>query len=79
MFVSSILLSLAVPTALAASAPATIDPLDKVKCVREDVTGSLVQSKKVCHTEREWRAIRNDAEEEARRITRPGAPSVPNG
>jgi hypothetical protein len=50
-----------------------------VKCVREDVTGSLVQSKKVCHTEREWRAIRNDAEEEARRITRPGAPSVPNG
>ena len=79
MFASTILMSIMATAALAASTPAAIDPLDKVKCVREEVTGSLVQSKKVCHTEREWRAIRSNAEDEARRITRPGAPSVPNG
>ncbi len=48
------------------------DPLDKVRCVREDVTGSLVSKRKTCHTEREWRRIRSDAEGEARRITQPG-------
>ncbi len=63
-------LFLAAATAQVAVMPA--DPLDKVRCVREDVTGSLVSKRKVCHTEREWRRIRGDAEGEARRITQPG-------
>jgi hypothetical protein len=78
VIVSSVLIILASATASAATAVVPADPLDKVKCVRESVTGSLVQTKKVCHTEREWRAIRSNAEEEARRITRPGSPNVAN-
>lgn len=57
------------------SAAAVVDPLDKVRCVREQVTGSLVATKRVCHTEREWRLIRSTAEDEARRITQPGTPN----
>jgi hypothetical protein len=59
--------------------PATDDPNEKVRCVREKVTGSLIQSRKVCHTEKEWRRIRNDAESEARRITQPGTLNERNG
>ena len=65
--------------AASTTAPATpVDPLDKVRCVRETVTGSLVSSRKVCHTIREWRRISGDAEEEARRITQPGTPYQSN-
>ena len=64
--------------AAAAATPAAIDPRDQMKCKRESVTGSLTQSRKVCHTEREWRLIRNGAEDEARRITRPGSPNAAN-
>ncbi len=78
MIVSSVLLILASATDSAAASAVPVDPLDKVRCVRESVTGSLVQTKKVCHTEREWRAIRSNAEDEARRITRPGSPNVAN-
>ena len=70
MFFSSILLTMAATTPQ--SVPESADPLDKVRCVREDVTGSLVSKRKVCHTEREWRQIRGNAESEARRITQPG-------
>ena len=59
--------------------PDSSDPMEKVKCVREQVTGSLVQSRKVCHTEREWRRIRNDAESETRRIVQPGTLNDKNG
>ena len=59
--------------------PETTDPLQKVKCVREQVTGSLVSTRKVCHTEKEWRRIRSDAESEARRITQPGNFNDKNG
>ena len=59
--------------------PETTDPLQKVKCVREQVTGSLVSTRKVCHTEKEWRRIRSDAEGEARRITQPGTGNDKNG
>ena len=70
MFFSSILLIMAATTP--PSVPETPDPLDKVRCIREDVTGSLVSKRKVCHTEREWRRIRGNAESEARRIIQPG-------
>ena len=45
-----------------------VDPLEKVKCVRETVTGSLVSTRKVCHTVREWRRISDDAQAEGERI-----------
>jgi hypothetical protein len=66
------LIPLLLATAAAQAAPQPADPLDKVRCIREDVTGSLVSKRKVCHTEREWRLIRGNAESEARRITQPG-------
>jgi hypothetical protein len=71
MALASILVALASATATPAFPP-TSDPMEKVKCVREQVTGSLVSTRKVCHTEREWRRIRNDAETETRRIIQPG-------
>jgi len=66
------LLLAAATTQPAQAAPQPVDPLDKVRCIREEVTGSLVSKRKACHTEREWRRIRSDAESEARRITQPG-------
>lgn len=70
-------LAIALAFSSAAAAPATAttvspDPLDKVKCVRENVTGSLVSTRKVCHTIREWRRISDDAQDESRRIRQPG-------
>lgn len=64
----------------AATATAVVTPIavvpappePKMRCVREQVTGSLARSVKVCHTEVEWAAIRRDGNSEARRITRPG-------
>ena len=76
MSLSSILLVMAASTAQPTE-PA--NPLDKVRCIREDVTGSLVSKRKVCHTEREWRRIKGDAESEARRITQPGNLNDLNG
>ncbi len=78
MALTSVLLVLASATATPAF-PETSDPLEKVKCVREQVTGSLVSTRKVCHTEREWRRIRNDAETETRRIIQPGTMNDRNG
>jgi hypothetical protein len=78
MALTPVLLLLASASATPAF-PATTDPLEKVKCVREQVTGSLVSTRKVCHTEREWRRIRNDAESEARRIIKPGTLNDLNG
>jgi hypothetical protein len=70
----------AAATASAAqTAPAAVDTLEKVKCVREQVTGSLVQTRKVCHTLREWNRIHNDAEAETRRIIQPGTTNDRNG
>jgi hypothetical protein len=36
------------------------DP-DKMVCRREVVTGSLVQTKRTCHTKREWEELGNAA------------------
>jgi hypothetical protein len=79
MSLSAILLIFASATTAPVSTPAEpIDPLDKVKCVRENVTGSLVSTRKVCHTVREWRRISGDTDDEARRITQPGTPYQSN-
>jgi hypothetical protein len=81
MSLTSALLLLAAASALGdVTLPAVPqDPLDKTRCIREQVTGSLVSTRKVCHTEREWRRIRGDAESEARRIVQPGTPNALNG
>jgi hypothetical protein len=78
MVLTSVLLFLASTTATPAF-PETTDPMEKVKCVREQVTGSLVSTRKVCHTEKEWRRIRSDAETETRRIIQPGTMNDKNG
>ncbi len=46
--------------------------LDTVKCVREPITGSIAKTQKVCHTLREWQAIRDRAQQEASRFFQPG-------
>jgi hypothetical protein len=71
---STLLLSLLLASAgtEAAAPKEPIDVLDVVKCVREDVIGSLARKQKVCHTLREWQAIRRNAEDESRRIIQPG-------
>lgn len=63
----AILISLA-----AAEATPSADPLDKVRCEREEVIGSLVQTRKVCHTLREWQVIRRNVETETRRLIQDG-------
>ena len=78
MILAPVFLIFATAAATPAS-PETTDPLEKVKCVREQVTGSLVSSRKVCHTEKEWRRIRNDAESETRRLMQPGTGNDKNG
>ena len=42
----------------AAQTAATVDPMDKVVCKREEETGSLVKKKKkVCATKRQWEEL----------------------
>ena len=45
---------------LAASSAAPqpgVDPDTVVRCVREEVTGSLVSTRRVCHTVGEWQSM----------------------
>ena len=63
----------------AASAAKPADPLEKVVCRREQVTGSLFDGPRICHTVREWRRMQNDGQEEAARITKPGTLNDLNG
>lgn len=67
--------------ALAAASPvaATNGPDSVVRCVRENVTGSLSTTRRVCHTVGEWRKIRNDANDEVRRTMQPGTTNDQNG
>jgi len=69
--------------ALAAATPAAADPTDpkqKVRCVREEMIGSLVRTRKVCHTLAEWEAISRQRADNARDIVRPdGQMSQTNG
>jgi hypothetical protein len=78
MSYAAIVLAFASAAASPDSAPVPVNPLDKLKCIRESVTGSLVTSRKVCHTMREWNRISGDAQEEARRVTQPGTPYQSN-
>ncbi|MBA3896297.1 MAG: hypothetical protein H0X36_04000 [Sphingomonadaceae bacterium] len=53
-----------------------VDPLDQVRCVREEVIGSLAQTRKICHTQREWEKIRANGNVEARRMIQDGQRTV---
>jgi hypothetical protein len=44
----------------ASSPPAKPDPKDQVICKDEEVTGTHLGGKRVCHTVREWDEIEND-------------------
>ena len=71
------LMMLAAATAAPAATPA--DPKSKVRCVREDVSGSLVQKRKVCKTLREWERVREGASEDADSIITRQGHSPTNG
>ena len=68
--------------ALAAATPAAADPVDpkqKIKCVREEMIGRLVQTQKVCHTIGEWEAISRARTENTRQIVGDTQISQSNG
>lgn len=46
----------------AASPPAKPDPQERVICREEEVTGTLLGGKRVCHTKRQWDQIERDAD-----------------
>lgn len=48
------------------------DPGKRIRCVREDVIGSLATKRRVCHTLEEWERIRKGGNDEARRVFQPG-------
>ena len=58
---------------------ANVDADSRVRCVREDVIGSLTQKRRVCHTIREWNAIQGRATDEMHRVIRPGTLNGLNG
>jgi hypothetical protein len=78
MIVSSTLLALAMMADAAVSSPtaskptASADPMDKVVCRRTPVTGSLVSSKRVCLTKREWVAADEKGRKFAEEVVRDG-------
>ena len=45
------------PVPAATTTTATIDPMQQVVCRRDRETGSLVKSKKTCHTRAQWQYI----------------------
>jgi uncharacterized protein involved in copper resistance len=49
----------------AATKTATSDNLDKIVCKSEQVVGSRIPGRKVCHTQRDW----NQMQEDSRRNT----------
>ena len=58
---------------------ANVDADSRVRCVREDVIGSLTQKRRVCHTIREWNASQGRATDEMHRVIRPGTLNGLNG
>ena len=49
------------PAAPAAQAKAQADPLDRVVCRTEEGLGSRLNKKKVCMSQRDWKAQADDA------------------
>ena len=45
-----------------------VDPEDRVRCRRVEVTGSLVKRGRVCRTVREWRTISENGNYNARKM-----------
>ncbi len=70
-----IVFALLILTTGAGVASVATEPDNMVRCVREDVIGSLVQTRRTCHTVGEWRSLRARADDEARRIIQPGDPN----
>jgi hypothetical protein len=68
--------------ALAAATPAATepaDPKDKIKCVREEIIGSLVGMRRVCHTIAEWEVISRTRADNARQVVGDTQISQSNG
>jgi hypothetical protein len=57
---------------IAAAAAPAVDPDSVVRCVREEITGSIARTQRVCHTVGEWKKINAAANDEAARILQPG-------
>ncbi len=70
MFTLVLLLDASASTT-AAQTQSPVNPLDTVRCVREQITGSVARTRKVCHSLKEWEEIRENAQREARRIIQP--------
>ena len=65
--------------ALAAAANQPDDPRKKIRCVKQEVTGSLLGAKKVCRTVEEWDRLARESEREARdAATSSAPPASPN-
>jgi hypothetical protein len=77
MSVIGIFFALATATS-SAPAVSNSDSDNAVRCVREDVTGSLARTRKVCHTVGEWRRISAASNDEVRRIVQPGTANGQN-
>ena len=51
---------------------------DRVVCREQNVTGTRLAQRRICHTVREWRAIREREQEETRDIYNSRVDSNPN-
>ncbi len=58
-----------------AAATLALDPNDKIVCRREAPTGSLIASRKICHSKREWSELADAGRREAEKLQ--GKPSPP--
>lgn len=50
------------------AAPAATPAKDKMICRRDAPTGSLIQSRKICHTASQWQKVSEDAQRELERM-----------
>lgn len=72
------MLGLAIVILLADVAAPSAEPPkpEKLRCISEDVMGSLTQKRRTCHTEKEWKQIRDDSQGELEKIQ--NSPKTPN-
>lgn len=64
----ALLIGLFIAPATTEPVKASADPLEKVRCVREPVTGSLADVRKTCHTIREWQRMRDATQLDLARV-----------